>query len=56
MVMISYRNHQPQTFDTCYVSNILTVGLEPVISFFKGEFFLVSLPYSFFMVYVMNKN
>jgi len=44
-------------FDICsYVSNILTVGSEPVISFFnKGELFLVSLPYSFFIVYVMNK-
>ena len=43
------------TFDICYVSVILKVGSEPVISFFnKGEFFLRNLPYSFFVVYVIN--
>jgi len=33
-------NHQHKTCDFCYISNILTVGSEPVISFFnKGDFF-----------------
>jgi hypothetical protein len=37
------------TFDYCYVSNILTVGSEPVISFFnKGKSFFGDLPFLHF--------
>jgi len=40
--MILPQNLKSDTLDTCYVSKILTVGSEPVISFFnKGK--LISL-------------
>ena len=37
------------TLDFCYVSNILTVDSEPVISFFnKGQLISLSLPFLHF--------
>ena len=33
--LIGEKNRQPETVNICYVSNILTVGSEPVISFFN---------------------
>jgi hypothetical protein len=49
---------QSKSADICNVSNILTVGSEPVISFFKrGKFISLGLPFCFFMnftVYVIG--
>ena len=46
--------------DSCYVSNILTVGSEPVISFFnKGKSIFWDLPFCFlvdFTIYVISTN
>ena len=47
-------------FDFCYVSNILTVGSEPVISFFnKGKLISLGLPFCIFVtntIYVLNET
>jgi len=46
---VSFRNHQLKTCDFCYVSNILTVGSELVISFFnEGKSISPGLPFLHF--------
>jgi hypothetical protein len=46
--------------DNCYVSKILTVSSEPVISFFnKGKLILLGLPFCIFVtntIYVISMN
>ena len=42
----AFHASQLNVTDNCYVSNILTVGSEPVISFFnKGKSFFGELPF-----------
>jgi hypothetical protein len=45
------------TFDICYVSVILKVGSERVISFFnRANLFLRVCPFLVLLIHVMNKN
>jgi hypothetical protein len=57
MNKISVTNHQPKTCDFCYVSKILTVGSEPVISFINRAYpFGKVCLFDFYDIVIQKRN